>query len=205
MNKFFTLIMLCVYLSLYSNAQPAEDVIKSIKTWQADLNKEYTTRASSPLNTASFKSFKEHTFFDIDTSFSVAATLVLTNDTTEIPFKTSTNKLQLNMKYADAYFEIKGQKCRLSIYQSKDLLKTKEYANYLFLPFIDETTGKETYGGGRYIDLILPTIGNTIVIDFNKAYNPYCAYSTGFSCPKVPAENELKIKIFAGVKYNPVH
>jgi uncharacterized protein len=201
-KQFFVCVIVCLAQMSFLYAQ---DAVVNIKNWQDNLNKEYKTRATSPLSAADFKTFVAHTFYNIDTSFSVVATLVLTKDSTEIPFKTTSSKVQLNMKYADAYFEIKGQKYRLSVYQSKDLLKTKEYADYLFLPFIDETTGNETYGGGRYIDLRLPKKGNTIIIDFNKAYNPYCAYATGFSCPKVPAENELKLKVLAGVKYNPIH
>jgi uncharacterized protein (DUF1684 family) len=69
----------------------------------------------------------------------------------------------------------------------------------LFLPFLDNTNGDTTYGGGRYIDLRIPE-GDTIEIDFNKAYNPYCAYNSRYSCPIVPRENYLDTNIEAGVK-----
>ena len=69
----------------------------------------------------------------------------------------------------------------------------------MFLPFSDLTSGNETYGGGRYIDLEIPK-GKTITIDFNQAYNPYCAYNPKYSCPIVPAENELLTNVNAGVK-----
>jgi uncharacterized protein (DUF1684 family) len=68
-----------------------------------------------------------------------------------------------------------------------------------FLPFTDETNGMESYGGGRYIDLNVPK-GNKLIIDFNSAYNPYCAYNDKYSCPIVPRENYLKTRIEAGVK-----
>jgi uncharacterized protein len=87
----------------------------------------------------------------------------------------------------------------LNIYRNIDLSKKKEYKNYLFLPFLDLTSGNESYGGGRYIDMRIPK-GNIITIDFNKAYNPYCAYNHKYSCPVVPDENNLNIEIKAGVK-----
>ena len=74
-----------------------------------------------------------------------------------------------------------------------------DYRDYLFLPFLDATNGIETYGGGRYIDLTIPE-SNQITIDFNKSYNPYCAYNEKFSCPIVPRENYLSLKVNAGVK-----
>ena len=76
-----------------------------------------------------------------------------------------------------------------------------DYANYLFLPFNDNTNGKTSYGGGRFIDLEIPEAGSkTIVIDFNKSYNPYCAYNHKYSCPIPPSENNLNVEISAGVK-----
>ncbi|MBP7982432.1 MAG: DUF1684 domain-containing protein, partial [Kaistella sp.] len=79
------------------------------------------------------------------------------------------------------------------------------YEDYLFLPFRDETNGKETYGGGKYIDLRIPD-GNEIVIDFNQSYQPYCAYNAyDYSCPIVPEENFLPLRIEAGVMYDDVY
>ena len=72
----------------------------------------------------------------------------------------------------------------------------------MFLPFKDKTNGVETYGGGRYLDLTVPD-GDSIVIDFNKAYNPYCHYNIEYSCPLVPRENKLLFSIKAGVKKYP--
>ena len=80
-----------------------------------------------------------------------------------------------------------------------DLIKKDGYKDYLFLPFSDLTCGKDSYIGGRYIDMRIPK-SNTVLIDFNKAYNPYCAYSYKYSCPIVPLDNDLDIEILAGVK-----
>ena len=81
-------------------------------------------------------------------------------------------------------------------------MKQLEYKDYLFLPFTDLTNGTVTYGGGRYIGLRIPKSGNKIIIDFNQAYNPFCAYSGNYSCPIVPEENNLDVQVKAGVKYD---
>ena len=103
------------------------------------------------------------------------------------------------IKFGEAHFKIDGKALVLNIYQNIELSKKKEYVDYLFLPFSDLTCGKESYIGGRYIDLKIPT-SDTILIDFNTAYNPYCAYNHKYSCPIVPLENDLPVAINAGVK-----
>lgn len=85
------------------------------------------------------------------------------------------------------------------MYQNLDLIKKPGFKDYLFLPFTDMTCGDESYLGGRYIDMKMPT-SKWITIDFNKAYNPYCVYNDNYSCPIVPSENHLDIEIKAGVK-----
>jgi len=89
---------------------------------------------------------------------------------------------------------------KLAVFQNKKMLDLSQDTNLLFVPFRDGTSGKETYGGGRYFDCEIPPIGNSILLDFNKAYNPYCAYNPRFSCVIPPEENRLKIKIEAGEK-----
>lgn len=104
--------------------------------------------------------------------------------------------------YGVINFTINDTTVKLNIYQSQNLMNTNDYKEYLFLPFTDLTTGTETYSGGRYIDLDMTTIkNNTVVIDFNKAYNPYCAYvSDKYNCPIPPRENDIKVAILAGEK-----
>jgi len=89
----------------------------------------------------------------------------------------------------------------LTLYQNFALLTNPLYKDLLFLPFTDLTNNKETYGGGRYINLDIKSINEAkIIIDFNKAYNPYCAYSDGYRCPIPPEENNLPLEIKAGEK-----
>ena len=96
-------------------------------------------------------------------------------------------------------FELNGIAHELEVYRSLDLIGEEGYEDYLFLPFADESNGESTYGGGRYIDLTIPE-GDVLVIDFNRAYNPYCVYNKKYSCPLVPRQNYLKTKVKAGVK-----
>lgn len=104
--------------------------------------------------------------------------------------------------YGRVFFTVNDTAVTLCIYQSQDLMKTKEYKDYLFIPFIDASAGEETYESGRYIDLTIEDIkDNTCVIDFNKAYNPYCAYvSNVYNCPVPPKENWISVSILAGEK-----
>jgi uncharacterized protein (DUF1684 family) len=105
------------------------------------------------------------------------------------------------VKYGTVTFEYEGENHTLSIYQNLDLIaKRPEYSNYLFLPFTDLTNGENSYGGGRYLDMEIPESGSTIVLNFNKCYNPLCHYNKKYSCPIPPAENDLSIRVEAGVK-----
>jgi uncharacterized protein len=113
--------------------------------------------------------------------------------------KTTTSRTPLYVKYGELYFTIDGKNLKLNVYKNLDLSKKLGYEDYLFLPFSDLTCGKESYIGGRYVDMKVQK-GKTWIIDFNKAYNPYCAYNYEYSCPIVPLENDLDVEILAGVK-----
>jgi uncharacterized protein (DUF1684 family) len=104
--------------------------------------------------------------------------------------------------YGIIHFSTDDTVVSLNIYQSQDLMTTQEYKDHLFIPFTDATSGEETYASGRYIDLEIKDIVNDkVLIDFNKAYNPYCAYVSGkYNCPIPPPENRLSVAIRAGEK-----
>lgn len=180
------------------------DPIAEIAAFQTELNQQYKTPGKSPLDAKALKKFKKHSFYDVDLKYRVVATLDRNVSQAIIQMKTSTTRLAKYKKYAVAKFQIDGKEYALTLYQSLDLMKSTEYKDHLFLPFIDQTSGDETYGAGRYIDLRL-TDANEIIIDFNKAYNPYCAYSDRYSCPKVPEENYLDVAIRAGIRYQAKH
>ena len=191
MKKIFSLLFLLT--SFLITAQ------ESSKEFQDSLNKDYSNREKSPLSSEDFASFKSLDFFPINTKFIVKAKFVRLPNEKIFKMKTSTSRAPEYVKYGELIFTIDGKDFKLNLYQNIELIKKAGFEDYLFLPFSDLTCGKESYIGGRYIDMRIPK-GNTTIIDFNKAYNPYCAYNHKYSCPIVPLENDLEIAILAGVK-----
>ncbi len=172
---------------------------ESILRFQEELNDEYRDPDESPLDKARIKSFKGLPFFPIDEEYRVLAKFEKQENTGVYMMNTSANSMKAYDIYGTVTFVLQGKEYRLRVYQSHMLREKEAYRDYLFLPFTDQTNGNGSYGGGRYIDLRIPT-GDTIEIDFNKAYNPYCAYSEGYACPIPPKENDLALEVKAGVK-----
>ena len=193
-------ILTFLFLALFNFGFAQEKFdIAAVEKFQKDLNTEYADVKNSPLMAEDLAVFKTLDFYPINEKFFVTAKFVRTENEKPFEMKTSTTRKPMYVKYGEAHFEIDGKPFQLNIYQNIELSKKEEYKDYLFLPFSDLTCGKESYIGGKYIDMKTPTT-DTIVIDFNKAYNPLCAYNHKYSCPKVPLENDLKIEIKAGVK-----
>lgn len=193
--------IICKYPSPAKNKKIVDDIEK----FQSNLNKEYSDPKETPLRGDNFKNFKKHPFFSINLKYRVTAQFVKNENPKPFDLPTSSGKSKQYQEYGKAYFNLEGKDFILNIYQSLDLMKLEEYKNYLFLPFGDLTNNKETYGGGKYIDLTIPK-GNTIIIDFNQSYHPYCAYNAyDYNCPIVPAENKISLEIRAGVMYDDVY
>ncbi len=190
------LIYLIVLVSISSCGQEKQ-VLLGDTEFQKKLNAEYKDATKSPLKEKDRKGFRTLDFFKFDSTYVVVAKLRLTPNTKFFAMQTTTSRVSEERIYGVLSFSLKGKDFQLNVYQGKDL--QEGYEDYLFLPFIDHTNGETSYGGGRYIDLKVQE-GNTMVIDFNKAYNPYCAYNEKYSCPIVPRENYLGIEIKAGVK-----
>lgn len=147
-------------------------------------------------------------FYPVDKAYRVAAKFRRVMDSQWMQFRTSGKTPQVYKLFGTLVFNLHGQLLHLNVYQSQALLLNEQYKDYLFLPFTDSTGGNETYKGGRYIDLSVKDIRNgEAVIDFNKAYNPYCAYVSGvYNCPLPPKENALPVAIRAGEKaYRKAH
>ncbi|WP_456460882.1 DUF1684 domain-containing protein [Lutibacter sp.] len=195
---FFVLTIVFLFINCSPKKISYED---EIKLFQYKLNTEFADAEKSPLTEEDLKTFKTLDFFKTDKNYKVEAEFELTPNTPVFEMQTNTDRLPLYRKYGVAHFTLNGEKFKLNIYQSQDLIVNPEFEDYLFLPFNDTTNGSSTYGGGRYIDLKFPPKeSKTIVIDFNKAYNPYCAYNDTYSCPIPPPENNLPIDIPVGVK-----
>ena len=173
-------------------------VLESLKA-QVKLNSEFANPETTILTPEDFRTFKELDFYPIDEKYIVNAKFVRTPDEKPFLMPTTTARTPEYVKYGEAHFSIDGKEFVLSLFKNTQPYNEPGYEDYLFLPFTDLTSGDGSYGGGRYLDQRIPE-GDTLVIDFNKAYNPYCAYNPKYSCPIPPKENDLAIRIEAGVK-----
>lgn len=187
-------LMFCFILN-YSNAQTYTE---KIQIHRDKYISDFLTDEHSPL---SKKDIKHLDFYEIDSAYSVKGNISLTPDAIPFDMATSLGIVKRYVQYAIITFQLHDSTFTLSIYQSMKLREQEEYKDYLFVPFNDNTNYTETYGGGRYLDFRMRDIvdGN-INVDFNKVYNPYCAYSGGYACPVPPAENKLNTDIKAGEK-----
>lgn len=178
----------------------------SIIEHREELRKEFANPEISPMDSADINGFVDLPYFPIFKSYRVVARWEPLADQPIFEMATTTARKPKYRLAGRAHFTINGDSCVLEVYQNIGLLKRPGYEDYLFIPFKDYSNGSETYGGGRYVEATLPKDGeSSITIDFNKAYNPYCAYSERYSCPLVPDANYLKVYIPAGVKYEGHH
>jgi uncharacterized protein (DUF1684 family) len=137
-------------------------------------------------------------YYEPDGSYRVPAALRLSDDRPVAVMPTSTGASMRYQRIGNLEFTLQGQGHSLAAFVPEGTTRISE----LFVPFADVTTGEETYSAGRYLDL-RPTATGLYTIDFNYAYNPYCAYNKEYECPFPPASNRLKIPIRAGEKAPP--
>jgi uncharacterized protein (DUF1684 family) len=170
--------------------------------YQRALNASYKDASKSPLKKKDLKKFKGLDFFLVDSTFIVIAKLTKIANAPIFEMATTTDRKPLYKEYGLLKFKLKGAETQLTIYQSQDDLLDEKYKNYLFLPFTDDTSGNESYGGGRYMDVMTTDekADGTISLNFNNTYNPYCAYNDKYSCPLTPRKNHLDIEVKAGIK-----
>lgn len=191
-------LMVFAFTFFFSCAQKKYHIVGETE-FQREINSEYKDASKSPLKEKDLMVFNGLDFFKFDSTFVVTATLKKTPDSGYFDMQTTTSRLSKERVFGVLTFELKDQEYQLNVYQGQDLIKKEGFEDYLFLPFLDDTNGDETYGGGRYIDLRIPK-EDTLTIDFNSAYNPYCAYNEKYSCPIVPSENYLNLEVKVGVK-----
>ena len=196
MNRF---LLVLFSLLLILNCENKKRYDKSFTPFQKEMNEFFKDASISPLKEKDLKNFKGLDFFAFDSSYVVNAALSRTPEEKSFKMKTTTDRLPEYIKYGIVTFDLFNKSYSLNIYRNLDIINNEGYQDYLFLPFLDDTNGFESYGGGRYIDLDIPK-GDNLVIDFNSAYNPYCVYDEKYSCPIVPRDNYLSIKINVGVK-----
>lgn len=197
--KIYYLFILLGVLSFSCQNEEDKIYISEIEQQRFEKNQEYSDSLKSPLNPIHLAEFNGLEYFEVDPGFNIEGTLELTPEEKPFEMYTSTNRLPVYRKYGNFHFKVKGKDFVLGVFQNMDIIDDSVQKNYLFIPFQDLTSSKEAYGGGRYIDIQIPET-DKVMVDFNLAYNPYCAYDDKWSCVIPPPENFLEVKILAGEK-----
>jgi hypothetical protein len=183
----------------HAHGQPL-DYADAVRAFRADKDAQFRTNPHSPIPAAEREGFEGLPYFDVDESRAFEGLSLEPYAGTEpVAFQipTSDGRLRPAERAGTFTFEVDGTTCRLTAYvfEGGD-------TSAVFVPFLDRTSGTETYGAGRYLDLEVEDDG-TYALDFNLAYHPSCVYDARFSCPLTPAENRLPVRIEAGEKLAP--
>lgn len=176
-----------------------DNYTKDIQTQREAKDSAFLVENESPLSGKQIDSFTGLNYFPVNNEFAFDARLETFSEEQIIELKTSTDRLSEYKLYGFVFFDYMGKEHKLTAYQSVKHQEDSLYDDLLFLPFTDDNSTVTTYGGGRYVDVKIPD-GLHFILDFNKAYNPYCAYNHKWSCVIPPRENALDIAIDAGEK-----
>jgi uncharacterized protein (DUF1684 family) len=192
-----SVLLIIVYYS-FLGSQDDETYLTEIKKKREEHAVYLKTSDQSPLKDQT--NFKLPEYYKPDLKYRVIADLLPVENKKVVVLTTNDGKEQRYIEYAHAEFNLDNKKNRLLILEGIDMGPIR---GKLFLAFGDATSAAETYGAGRYLDVIKLPGSATITLDFNNAYNPYCAYNDTYSCPLPPQENLLQVAIRAGEKnYN---
>jgi len=162
--------------------------MSALDDFRTEKDKFFGHHPQSPLTLEQKRGFKGLNYFPENEALRLEVQVEPLNDPSSMMMQTSTGGVQEYTRFGKFNFRVDGQDVVLTIYESE---------HGFFLPFIDSLAGKETYPAGRYLEPE-PLSGNRFLVDFNIAYNPYCAYNEMWSCPITPVENRLKVPIRAG-------
>ena len=193
--KNLTLLLIVICFSSNLLSQKTEIEINELRN---DHLLSLTDSSQKMLTPEEIKEFQGLDYFKFDSKFQIEARFKKKKGK-KFEMATSTDRKPIYRRYGYLFFTLDSIECKLEVYQNIALKKNPEYKNYLFIPFKDGTSALSTYGGGRFMDVGI-TKGKTIILDFNLAYNPYCAYSYRYSCPIPPRCNTLNVDIEAGEK-----
>ena len=195
-------IFIFIILSLFSFSSCllfSDDYQQDLIMERQSKDSSFLIEKETPFSVEQIASFSGLKYYPITEDFIFKASLVPFDEEQIIKLKTSTERLPEYIVYGYVFFEYKGAEKRLTAYQSVKHQHDSLYNDLLFLPFTDNNSTITTYGGGRYVDFKIPE-GEIFILDFNKAYNPYCAYNHKWSCVIPPRENTLDFAVDAGEK-----
>lgn len=202
MKLFITLFLFTCISAIPIQAQTADkfnpsDYLNGIEKDRLLKDEKMKTDVQSPIPAEEKADFMHLNYFKPDVEFRKEATFKRYDQAQHFFMKTTTDRLPEYSLYGTITFQHQGESYSLNVYQNIELVKKPGFEKHLFIPFNDETNGEETYGGGRFMD-VYETGADSLLIDFNLAYNPYCAYNKKYSCPIPPESNNLQVKIKAG-------
>jgi uncharacterized protein (DUF1684 family) len=200
MSRVVLLVACLATVGACTSGPPAPDdgkVLQSIEEWRSDRERLFRDGPDSPIPPAKMSTLLPIQYYGIDPSFIVPAALKLADERPVFEMPTSTGTQRRYQLVGTLEFRLQGQPMSLGAF-----VPAGEEISTLFVPFADLTSGGETYPAGRYLD-VPPTSTGIYSIDFNRAYNPYCAYNLAYECPYPPPSNRLKIAVRAGEKAPP--
>lgn len=189
------LVLVIILFYSFSGEEDVAGYVSKIRD-ERDKKDQFMRSEDSPLGAAR-ANFQGLKYFEPDIRYRVDADLEPIQKKNVVVLPTSTGEENSYLEYAWASFAWEGKQQRLLLLE---IMAAGPNRGKLFLAFADETSARETYGAGRYIDVNKTPGASTITLDFNLAYNPYCAYSDNFSCPFPPRENVLTFAVNAGEK-----
>lgn len=190
-----SIIILTAVIYAMSGGETPEQYIERVEKERERQFKFLKYNAESPLTDEQKRNLDSLDYFAVDPDYRVRARLVPVDQRVMIQIPMTDGTMERYIKQTYAEFELQGKTHRLLLLQAADEVDRRNY----FLAFADDTSGEETYGGGRFLD-VRRDGQNSITIDFNLVYNPYCTYNPDYACPIPPKENLLTIPVRAGEK-----
>jgi uncharacterized protein (DUF1684 family) len=188
----FGLVILIILIYSFAGNFNQENYLQEVLDKRAEIDQFMRSSDDSPFQTVE-EPYQGLNYYDPNPDYRINADFTKIDSGKVRRLPTSDGKEEMYREYGFADFMLNGREHRLLV------LEMVGGINHIFIPFADSTSGEDTYGAGRYLEL--PTIRNgKILLDFNYSYNPYCAYSASYSCPLPPAENYLATSILAGEK-----
>lgn len=193
---FIIAAILAIAIYSLSSVDISDNYVPKIEKERKDKDVTFKSTDESPLTESQKNLFESLSYYPVADKYKIKAKFTLNKNKQEkIELTYTDNTKKVYLKYGFAEFEIDGIPQQVTILKPDFFVAKK----YLFLPFYDETSALETYGGGRYLEPDKDSNG-FIILDFNKAYNPYCAYNEEYRCPIPPKENQITVAIKAGEK-----
>lgn len=198
MRSSYLVVLACLALAACSPKAPPDDskYVETVQTARSAKDTMLGRAADSPITPDKRANFLPLSYYPIDASYAVPATFeeAAPGQRPQMEMETSTHQPRRVERVGVLKFNLQGQPLQLAAYT-----EAGDPPDRLFVPFADTTSGSETYPGGRYLEIVRSPTG-IYMVDFNKAFNPYCYYNPTYDCPYPPKENRLPIAIRAGEK-----